>query len=162
MGIKIHPEEHVYPIPGLTGAIFSVAAKHRAVDLAHSGDLNSAPADFVPWCDRFPEVRLILAHLGNGGAAAGATDLQVRAIQNSRHANVYTDTSSMRSILPRLIEWAVAEVGPHRILYGTDTPLYFAAMQRARIDYADISDEDRRLILWENATALLDLPVALS
>jgi predicted TIM-barrel fold metal-dependent hydrolase len=57
-----------------------------------------------------------------------------------------------------LIEWAVREVGAERILFGTDTPLYFTAMQRARIDHADLGDEDKRLILRDNAVRVLNLP----
>ena len=46
------------------------------------------------------------------------------------------------------------EIGADRILFGTDSPLYFAAMQRARIDYADISVEDKKKILYGNALKL--------
>ncbi|MFH1268112.1 MAG: amidohydrolase family protein, partial [Planctomycetota bacterium] len=106
----------------------------------------------------FPEVTLILAHLGNGGAAAGPMDLQVRAIQAARHDNVVTDTSSARSLTSGLIEWAVQEVGAERILYGTDTPLYFAPSQRARIDRAELTDREKRMILRDNAERLLPIP----
>jgi predicted TIM-barrel fold metal-dependent hydrolase len=68
-----------------------------------------------------------------------------------------TDTSSAKSITSNLIEWAVGEIGAEHILYGTDSPLYFAPMQRARIDNADISDRDKRLILHDNAARLFDL-----
>ena len=82
---------------------------------------------------------------------------QVRAIQASKHGNVFVDTSSAQNIIPRLIEWAVREVGADRLLFGTDSPLYFAPMQRARIDSADITDQDKRLILHDNAARLLKL-----
>jgi predicted TIM-barrel fold metal-dependent hydrolase len=42
-------------------------------------------------------------------------------------------------------------MGPERILFGTDTPLYFSPMQRARVDNAEISDGAKRMILRENA-----------
>jgi predicted TIM-barrel fold metal-dependent hydrolase len=61
------------------------------------------------------------------------------------------------SITSGLIEWAVKEIGADRIFYGTDSPLYFAPMQRARVEHAEISDEDKRLILRENALARLEL-----
>jgi len=67
---------------------------------------------------------------------------------------MYADTSSARSIMPNLIEWAVKEVGAERVLFGTDTPLYSTAMQRARINHADLSDADKRLILRDNAVKL--------
>src|SRR5262249_40905088 len=110
---------------------------------------HSLAADYVVFANAFPEVKLILAHLGCGWD--GDLTHQVRAIHQSQHGNVFTDTSSARSITPKLIEWGVREVGAERILFGTDTPLYFAAMQRARIDHADLSDRDKRLILFENA-----------
>ena len=156
IGIKIHPEEHVYPIEEHGRAIFEFAARRRALVLAHSGQPYSLPKDFIPLADEFPEMSLILAHLGNGpDSVAPDPSLQVRAIQASKHGNVYVDTSSARSVMPGLIEWAVAEVGSDRVLYGTDTPTYFAGMQRARIDQAELPDEDKRCILRDSAAALL-------
>jgi predicted TIM-barrel fold metal-dependent hydrolase len=155
MGIKIHPEEHGYPIRDHGRAIFEFAAQRRAVVLAHSSEQNSLAADFARFANEYPEVRLIIAHLGCGWD--GDLTHQVRAIQQSRHGNLFTDTSSVKSITPRLIEWGVREIGAERIFFGTDTPLYFAPMQRARIDNADLSDRDKRLILCENATRLFHL-----
>lgn len=78
----------------------------------------------------------------------------MRAIQQILHGNVFADTSSARSILPGLIEWAAHEVGAERVLFGTDTPLDSTAMQRARINHADLSDAHKRLILRDNARKL--------
>ncbi len=155
VGIKIHPEEHVYPINEFGEALFEFAAKHGAVVLSHSSEENSLAADLVAWANRFPEMKLILAHIGCGWD--GDLTHQVRGIHASRHGNVYADTSSARSITPNLIEWAVSEVGAERVLFGTDAPLYFTAMQRARIDQADLSDAVKRKILCENAERLFDL-----
>ena len=157
VGIKIHPEEHEYEITQHGDKLFEFAARHDALVLAHSGDPNSWPKDFVRFADEYSNVRLILAHLGNGGGASGDPTLQVRAIQESRHDNVYVDTSSARSILPGLIEWAVSEIGAKRILFGTDTPLYSTAMQRVRIDSANITEEQKLDILFRNAEQLLSL-----
>jgi len=155
VGIKIHPEEHEYPIRKHGAALFELAAKHNAVVLTHSGDPHSWPRDFVGFANAHPNVTLILAHLGNGGGASGDPTLQVRAIQDCNQGNVYVDTSSARSLMPGLVEWAVKEIGSDRILFGTDSPLYSTAMQRARIDGADIANSDKRKILCENALRLL-------
>lgn len=157
VGIKIHPEEHQYEIREHGDRLFELAARHDAVVLAHSGDPFSWPQDFIPFANAHSNVRLVLAHLGNGGGAAGDPDLQVRAIQSCRHENVLVDTSSARSILPGLVEWAVSEIGSKRILFGTDAPLYSTAMQRVRIDSAEISEEQKADILFRNAEQLLDL-----
>ncbi|MCA9025644.1 MAG: amidohydrolase family protein [Planctomycetaceae bacterium] len=155
VGIKIHPEEHGYPIRDHAREIFEFAAEHRAIVLTHSSEQNSLAADFVPWANEFPEVRLLLAHIGCGWD--GDVTHQVRAIQQSRHRNLYADTSSAKSITPGLIEWAVREVGDDRVLFGTDTPLYHAAMQRARIDHAELSERAKRKILFENACELFGI-----
>lgn len=156
VGIKIHPEEHGYPIKEYGDAIFQFAAERRAVLLTHSGELNSLPQDFVPFANCYPEVTLILAHLGCSHDKDKTH--QVRAIQASQKGNVFVDTSSANSIFPGLIEWAVCEVGADRVLFGSDTPTYSVAMQRARIDTADISNADKQLILRNNAVRLLKLP----
>jgi predicted TIM-barrel fold metal-dependent hydrolase len=158
VGIKIHPEEHDYPIKEHGQALFEFAARHKAVMLTHSGDPNSMPDVCVSFADEFPEMTLILAHLGNG--CDGDPTHQVRAIEESRHDNVYVDTSSAQNLMSGLIEWAVGEIGAELMLFGTDSPLYSTAMQRARIDAAEIDDESKRIILRENALALLDLQIA--
>ena len=126
--------------------------------LAHSSEQNSLAADYVRFANAYPEMKLIIAHLGCGWD--GDLTHQVRAIQQSRHGNLFTDTSSAKSITPNLIEWAVREIGAERVLFGTDTPLYSAPMQRARIDHAEISELDKRLILAENAMRLFETKLA--
>ncbi|MSR60762.1 MAG: hypothetical protein EXS05_24500 [Planctomycetaceae bacterium] len=152
VGIKLHPEEHGYPIRDHAAPLFEFASARKAIVLTHISEQNSLCEDFVPRANRFPEVKLILAHIGCGWD--NDVTHQVRAIQKSQHGNVFADTSSARSIMPNLIEWAVKEVGAERVLFGTDTPLYSTAMQRARIDHADLSDADKRLILRDNAVKL--------
>ena len=155
VGIKIHPEEHLYPIREYGKRLLEFAVSQNAVVLTHTGGVNSVPADFMPFANALPELKLILAHLGH--MDEGDVTLQIRAIQQSKYGNVHVDTSSARSITPNLIEWGVQEIGADRILFGTDCPLYSTAMQRARIDYADLSYDDRRKILSENARKLLKL-----
>ncbi|MEZ4507276.1 MAG: amidohydrolase family protein [Thermomicrobiales bacterium] len=56
-----------------------------------------------------------------------------------------------------LIEWAVEQIGHDRILFGTDTPLYWAGAQKGRIESAQVDDDAKQAILWDNAARLLDL-----
>lgn len=154
-GIKIHPIRHFYEIRAYGDAIFEFAAGRSAVVITHSGDQGSFPEDFVPFTDRYPGVRLILGHLGN--SADGAVTRQVAAIRRSQAGNVYVDTSSAKSIYPGLIEWAVGEVGADRLLFGTDTPVYSAAAQKARVAYAGLDEATKRTILFENAASLLGI-----
>ena len=152
VGIKIHPEEHQYAISEHGKPVFEFADEHGAIVMSHSGEARSMPDDFLPSADDHPEVSLILSHLGYGFDQD--VTHQVSAVRDAKHGNVYTDTSSATSIARGLIEWAVAEIGHDRILFGTDSPLYDAPMQRARIDHADISAEAKSAILYANAERL--------
>jgi predicted TIM-barrel fold metal-dependent hydrolase len=157
VGIKIHPEEHAYRIADHGEELFSFFEEVGAPVMTHSGCPNSLPAEFVPFADRHPGARVLLAHLGNGAGANGRVDLQVRAVQAAKHGNLWVDTSSARSILPGLVEWAVRELGAERLLFGSDTPLYSVSMQRTRIEMADIPAAAKRLILRDNAVKYFDL-----
>ncbi len=152
VGIKLHPDEHCYDIREHGRAIFEFAGEQNAIVMTHSGGKRSMPQDFVALANDFPHVKVILAHLG--GAWDEQRTCQVQAIAMTRHGNVFTDTSSSRSILSGLIEWAVSEIGADRILFGTDAPIYLTAVQRARIDEAEIAEADKRRILRENAAGL--------
>jgi predicted TIM-barrel fold metal-dependent hydrolase len=153
VGIKIHPWEHGYEIRDYGEAVFEFAARHDALVQTHSGHPGSYPEDFVPFANQHPDMSLVLAHLGNSDD--GDYTRQIVAVQRSRAGNVYVDTSSQRSITSGLIEWAVSEIGADRLLFGSDSPFYFPASQKARIEYAEIEDRAKRAILFENATRLL-------
>ena len=148
-GIKIHPVAHDYEIRDHGEKIFAFAAERGAIVMTHSGCPGSFPEDFVPFVERHPQATLILAHLGN--SADGNLARHVYALQLTDSTNVYVDTSSIQSMTSRLIEWAVAQ----RLLFGTDSPLYFAPSQKARIEFAEMAEADRRAILYDNAARLL-------
>lgn len=154
-GIKIHPHAHAYEIREHGPAIFAFAAERNALVLTHSGDVGSYPEDFVPFVDSFSNMNLILAHLGNSDD--GSVSRQIEAIERARNGNLYVDTSSARSMFSGLIEWAVERIGYDRILFGTDTPLYWAGAQKGRIETAEIDETAKRAILYDNAAALLGI-----
>ena len=152
-GIKIHPKDHAYDIREHGDEIFGFAADHEAFIIAHTGNPGCFPEDFIPFANGYPDASLILSHLGY--SADGALSRQVHALKRAEAGNVYLDTSSKVSISSGLIEWAVAEVGAERLLFGTDTPLNCVACQKARIEYAEISEQGKRAILFENAARLM-------
>ena len=157
VGIKIHPEEHAYKITDHGEELFSFFEEIGAPVMTHSGCPNSLPIDFVPFANRHPGAKVLLAHLGNGAGDDGRVDLQVQAVQAAQQGNLWVDTSSSRSILPGLVEWAVKEIGAERLLFGSDTPLYHVAMQRIRIEVAEIKVAAKQQILRDNAVKFFRL-----
>jgi predicted TIM-barrel fold metal-dependent hydrolase len=152
-GVKLHPRWHHWSVEEHGDRLFSFLNERRLLTLTHTGNLGNEPERFIPFANRFPHVRLILAHIGH--SETQTYDLQINAVKMSTQGNVWADTSSSKSIAGRLIERAVEQVGAECVLFGSDAPLYFTAMQKARIAYALIPDEAKRMILYDNAAGLL-------
>lgn len=82
-----------------------------------------------------------------GDIGDGDPTHHVRAITQSKHGNVYTDTSSSASVSANVIEYAIKHAGADKILFGSDTPNYFTGMQRARIDYVRVHSQPSAISL---------------
>ena len=155
VGIKLHPDGHGYALEQYGRQLFAFCAGRKALVEIHTGDSCSDPELLVPYANQNPELRIIAAHVGYGGDGAA----QIRAIQRSTQGNLYADISSARSLQNRLLEWAVEEVGAERLLFGTDTPIHHMGMMRARVDFSDLKEAQKKMILFENASRLTGIPV---
>jgi len=152
VGVKIHPDGNGYPIEDYADEIFALCNSSGAVLETHSGDKLSLPEKLVPFADKYPNVKVIASHLGCG--FDGCIEHQVRAIKAAKHGNIYTDVSSVRSILNFIVEWAVRQVGAGKLLFGTDTPLHSIPMMKRRIEAANITEDEKADILFRNAYKL--------
>lgn len=140
LGIKIHPSCHGYDIRGYGDALFSFAAERKTFVLMHPQYIEDMPA----FADRYPDMNLIIAHLGSLA--------HIDAIAAARHGNIYTDTSGGASNMNSIVEYAVSRVGSEKILFGTDT--YSCAFQFGRIALSALPEEDKANILYRNALRL--------
>ena len=137
LGIKIHSACHGYSILEYGDAIFSFANEHRATVVMHPDRV----ADMVAFADKYPQMRLVIAHLDD--------EEYVEAMTAAKHRNIYTDTSGGASVANNALEYAVEQVGADRIFFGTDS--YAVPFQKGRILLSSISEEDKQKILLHNA-----------
>ena len=142
LGIKIHSVCHKYSFIDYADEIFALASEYKKSVIMHPDD---QPEKIATIAGKYKDTSLILAHLG--------CVEHVNALACAE--NVYADTSGNASSQNNVIEYAVKRVGADKILFGTDT--YSCAFQKGRILLADISDADKRKILYENAEKLLGL-----
>ena len=112
------------------------------------GPEESTPEDLAHLGRRFPNVTMILAHMG-GGRERGILDI-------ADLPNMFYDTSGS---FPEadLVEYAVRKLGAERVLFASDWPGRDYGVQIARILGADLTDRDREMILCGNASRLLGL-----
>ena len=137
LGIKIHSVCHGYSILEYGDTIFSFANDHHAMVVMHPDRI----ADMVAFADKYPHMRLIIAHLDD--------EEHVEAMMAAKHQNIYTDTSGGASVRNNALEYAVEQVGADRIFFGTDS--YAVPFQKGRILLSSISEEDKQKILLGNA-----------
>jgi predicted TIM-barrel fold metal-dependent hydrolase len=134
-------------------AIVRRATELKAVVFQHTwwkttGNLpgESTPADLAALAARHPDATLICGHTG------GDWERGVRAIRPFK--NVYADLAG-GDPTAGMTETAVRELGPERVLYGSDAPGRSFASQLAKVYGADVPEDAKRLILGENLKRLL-------
>lgn len=107
---------------------------------------RSEPHDIADLARRFPEARIIMAHL-EGSGIRGILDV-------AECENVWIDTSGSQPFTGTL-EFALKTVGSERILFGSDLPGRYLPTQLGRIYGTKMSEQEREQILFKNAEALL-------
>ncbi len=107
---------------------------------------ESTPADLAHLARRHPDTTIIMAHLTGAGQRGVA---EVRDLPN-----VLIDTSGSQPSAG-LLEYAVAELGADRVLFGSDAPGRDFAVAVERVRGAALSPRQKRLILGGNVGRLL-------
>jgi predicted TIM-barrel fold metal-dependent hydrolase len=119
-------------------------AWYKATEFAFN---ESTPAQVATLARRHPDVTIIMAHLAGGGA---------RGVLDVRDCpNVLVDTSGGQPVAG-LVEYAVARLGADRVVFGSDWPIRDFAVQRARVEGAEVSEADRAKILGGTMARLLE------
>ncbi len=162
VGIKIHPAAHTYPIDGEKyDPLWKYASDSNTPVLSHTWDTNplaTYPYDPRQTCaepkligrvaQRYPEVRIIIAHAG------GHYDGHLQTIEVAqKHKNVYVDICGS-TLTFGLIEWLVKEIGADRLLYGSDLNWADPRVHLGRVVGARITLAEKERILSLNAQDL--------
>jgi len=146
IGIKLHTVEGMW-----TGSdpclnpIFE-----EAIKLGVPIKIHAEADDTDIMADRFPDVTIIMCHMGGGG------DWRKGIRTAKRRDNIILDTTSTCTDVG-MVEEAVKAAGPERVVYGSDMPLLNPATQIAKVKTANIDEEAKRLILGENIVRILGL-----
>ena len=152
-GLKLHPDLQNYPMDAERAFPIYEAAEGRIPILMHMGDAvrdYSSPKRLLRVLERFPRLVVIAAHLGGYRDWNEATVLA--------GSPVYLDTSSVLFELPPATALSIMRNhGMDRILFGTDYPMWDHDGELARFGKLDLSPDERRHILFENAAKLLGL-----
>ncbi|MBP1988593.1 amidohydrolase family protein [Paenibacillus eucommiae] len=103
---------------------------------------ESTPSQIAEVARRHPDLRILMAHL-TGSKLRGIMDIK-------KYPNVCIDTSGSQPE-EGYLQRALEELGPDRVLYGSDYPIRAFSTQLARIESVDMSEEVREKVLQCNA-----------
>jgi len=137
------------PIIERCAQLKAVIFHHIWVKTGGNDGEESTPADFVALSRRHPGVPMICGHTG------GNWELGIRTIRSQREITAGVAGSEP---VAGFLEMAVRELGPHRIVFGSDVEGRSLASQIAKVTGADITPEQKRLVLKDNLRNLL-LPI---
>ena len=134
------------PIVERAVSMKAVILQHTWLKVGGNGAGESTPYDLVELARRHPQAALVDAHTG------GDWELGIRILRSSKNVSTcmagFDPTSGC-------VEMAVRELGPQRVLYGSDAAGRSFASQLAKVMGADIPEPARNLILGENLRRML-------
>jgi len=107
---------------------------------------ESTPSDLVALAVKHPDVSFLCGHTG------ADWELGVRAVRATPNVLIECGGFEPR---PGWIEMGVRELGPERVVFGSDFPGRSFASQLAKVDSADLAPAVRRMILSENLKRIL-------
>jgi hypothetical protein len=149
-GLKLHPIRDSFPANhSVVFPLMEAAAELEVPVTIHSHQPGSQPALIGQLAARFPQVTIIMAHMG---MAAYQDAIYVA----EKEPNVILETSA-QPWTHRILRVAAARIGIQRIVFGSDTPLHHPKVELAKIDVAGLSAEHRALVLGGNMERLLGL-----
>ena len=157
VGVKLHPVLGGYDIlsASMHRLMEEVIAPSGLPVLSHVGNESpNVPIDrYLQLAKAFPSVRFIAAHLGVG--LLGLADAAIDAWTKMPLENVWFDMGTLRVFCAEALEGLLAAVGPDRICFGTDAPLYLPAPFACVLERANVSDEVREKIAWRNVLQVI-------
>lgn len=151
--IKIYPPYTTYPLDHEAWhPIYAFAQERGLVVISHTdGSHLCQPGQLGIAAERFPGATFVAGHSGI------IEPCRYQAMEMARrHANFYLETCSTYR-QPGVIEQLVAGAGADRVLFGSDQPLMDPRTQLGKIITADLTDEEKRLVIGGNAMRLLGL-----
>jgi uncharacterized protein len=143
--IKLHPHFHGYSIEdSICEAVFEFANSRACPVLSHS----FGSPDFVRRTSgKYTDMKIIPAHVYHDGGRIDLTKLIT--VARDTH-NVFLDLAF--SVVPyATVEKIAAIAGADKVLFGSDSPMMAMSFQIGKVAFANISDEEKRMILGENA-----------
>ncbi|MCK6500065.1 MAG: amidohydrolase family protein, partial [Nitrospira sp.] len=151
VGVKLWVAEHcdsalLDPIVERAGELGALVFQHTWIKITGNLPGESTPMELAALARRHPGAMFVCGHSG------GDWEIGLRAIRGQ--SNIHADLGGGDPVAG-MTEMAVRELGPERVLYGSDVGGRSFASQLAKVYGADLRDSQKRAILGGNLRRLL-------
>ncbi|MDR1434265.1 MAG: amidohydrolase family protein [Endomicrobium sp.] len=157
-GIKLQPEfqnfyvdERAFPLYEEIQKLNLTILLHCGAEISSQGEIRSAPERVLKVIEKFPELKIIGAHMGG-------FLMWEEVLEKLAGKNIYLDTSdSIRIMKKELLEQFFEKHGFDKIIYGSDFPIQDPKEEIEFIKTLNISEENKQKILSCNIKNLINL-----
>ncbi len=149
LGFMVHPGLSGHSLGAELHPFLEVVAMRRGLCLLHQAGTT---AKIAAYARRFPEITFIVGHV------SFSDELYRDAVRHCGPCdNVFFDIAQHGAQPESTCSLAelVRDLGPRRLLFGSDTPYYDFRLVQAQIEASDLPDEVKEAIAWENAAHLI-------
>lgn len=153
-GFKFHPDFQRFNIDDDKAIRLYEKIGGEYPIVLHTGDKElkfSAPERLARVLEKLPEHKFVAAHMG--GYSVWETEANCLVGKN-----VWFDTSStMHEVTRERMTEMIKAHGAHRVLFGTDYPAVSVKEEAEKVMSLDLTDEEKKLIMYKNAEELLGM-----
>ncbi|MBE6512554.1 MAG: amidohydrolase [Methanobrevibacter olleyae] len=155
-GVKVHPDFQQFALNDEKAFKMGEAINERGLPIMiHCGDFRynySNPEHLKPFLEKFPDLTVIGAHFAGWSMWEKATE------ELSGTPNLFVDcSSSLYALSPETAKDLIHAYGADKVLWATDFPMWESVSEMEMFNKIDLTEEERNLILYENAAKLLGL-----
>ena len=154
-GVKLHPDIQRFKIDDYRMLRIYELCEGKLPILIHTGDNRydySNPNRMMPILDIYKNLTVIGAHFGGWSIWEEATE------KLCKYENFLVDcSSSLYALTPERAKELIMTYGVKRVLFGTDYPLWAPETEIERFMQIDLTDEERKDILYRNAADLFGI-----
>ena len=154
VGLKFLPDYHRKNLTDdIFKPVFELANEYHMLVLSHTwgvsmnGESCNSADKVIGILEKYPNITFIMGH-----SIQGQVDLAIEIAK--KYPNAYLDLCDTCR-LNGVIEKMVREVGAKQVIFGTDAPMQSHNFQMGCVIGSKISDEDKKLILRDNALRIL-------
>ncbi len=149
VGFACHPGLSGHSLGGELHAFLEIVATHNGLCLLHQA---GSTQNIAAYAQKFPTITFIIGHVSMN--KAGHMDAIAHC---AKQENIWYDIAQKPDSADESwnIKHLVENLAPHRLMFGSDLPYYDFRLVQAQLESANLDNETKDAISYQNAVRLI-------